>query len=197
MSAFGGRPDIPFKRGDSHFDPKQTFSRLALSDKPVTLEHVGAEVGMKRRTFIGLIGGAATAWSFAIRAQPTPRLPIIGFLGAGSPSGWSRWTAALLQRLQELGWVDGRTVLIEYRWAEGRSERYAEIAAEFVRLKVDVIVSVGSGAIVAKQVTSTIPIVFTLAADPIGDGMVASSGSPRRKCYGPLNPVSRRRRQAP
>ena len=133
---------------------------------------------MKRRTFIGLIGGAATAWSFAVRAQPTPRLPIIGFLGAGSPSGWSRWTAALLQRLQELGWVDGRTVLIEYRWAEGRSERYAEIAAEFVRLKVDVIVSVGSGAIVAKQVTSTIPIVFTLAADPIGDGMVASLARP-------------------
>jgi len=95
-------------------------------------------------------------------------------LGAGSPAGWSRWTAALLQRLQELGWVDGRTVSIEYRWADGRSERYAEIAAEFVRLNVDVIVSVGSGAIVAKQVTSTIPIVFALAADPVGDGMVAS-----------------------
>ncbi len=83
-----------------------------------------------------------------------------------------------MQRLQELGWVDGRTVSIEYRWAEGRSERYAEIAAEFVRLNVDVIVSVGSGAIVAKQVTSTIPIVFTLAADPVGDGMVASLARP-------------------
>ena len=133
---------------------------------------------MNRRAFIGLIGGAATAWPFAVRAQPAARRPTIGFLGAGSPAGWSRWTAALLQRLQELGWVDGRTVSIEYRWAEGRSERYAEIAAEFVRLNVDVIVSVGSGAIVAKQVTSTIPIVFTLAADPVGDGMVASLARP-------------------
>jgi putative ABC transport system substrate-binding protein len=133
---------------------------------------------MRRRAFIGLIGSTVTAWPFVVRAQPTAKLPTIGFLGAGSPSGWTRWTAALLQRLQELGWVDGRTVTIEYRWAEGRSERYADIAAEFVRLKVDVIVSVGSGAIVAKHVTSTIPIVFTLAADPIGDGMVASLARP-------------------
>ena len=138
----------------------------------------GRRSEMNRRAFIGLIGGAATAWPFAVRAQPAARRPTIGFLGAGSPAGWSRWTAALLQRLQELGWVDGRTVSIEYRWAEGRSERYAEIAAEFVRLNVDVIVSVGSGAIVAKQVTSTIPIVFTLAADPVGDGMVASLARP-------------------
>ena len=105
-------------------------------------------------------------------------MPIIGFSGAGSPSGWSHWTAAFLQRLQELGRVEGRTISIEYRWAEGRSERYAEIVAEFVRLKVDVIVSVGSAAIVAKRVTSAIPIVFTVAADPVGDGMVASLARP-------------------
>jgi putative ABC transport system substrate-binding protein len=133
---------------------------------------------MRRREFITLLGGTAGAWPFALHAQQAAKLPTIGFLGAGSPSGWSNWTAAFLQRLRELGWVEGRTVEIEYRWAEGRSERYAEIAAEFVRLKVDVIVSVGSAAIVAKQVTSTVPIVFTLSADPIGDGMVASLARP-------------------
>jgi putative tryptophan/tyrosine transport system substrate-binding protein len=134
---------------------------------------------MRRREFITLFGAAAAAsWPFAVRAQQAGKLPTIGFLGAGSPSGWSNWTAAFLQRLHELGWVEGRTIAIEYRWAEGHSERYAEIAAEYVRLKVDVIVSVGSAAIVAKQVTSVVPIVFTLSADPIGDGVVASLARP-------------------
>jgi putative ABC transport system substrate-binding protein len=134
---------------------------------------------MRRREFITLFGGvAAASWPFAVRAQQARKLPTVGFLGAGSPSGWSNWTAAFLQRLYELGWVEDRTIAIEYRWAEGHSERYAEIAAEFVRLKVDVIVSVGSAAIVAKQVTSAVPIVFTLSADPIGDGIVASLARP-------------------
>jgi putative tryptophan/tyrosine transport system substrate-binding protein len=134
---------------------------------------------MRRREFITLFGrAAAVSWPFSVRAQQAGKLPTIGFLGAGSPSGWSNWTAAFLQRLHELGWVEARTIAIEYRWAEGRSERYAEIAAEFVRLKVDVIVSVGSAAAVAKQVTSAVPIVFTLSADPIGDGMAASLSRP-------------------
>jgi putative ABC transport system substrate-binding protein len=133
---------------------------------------------MKRREFITLVGGATIAWPLVARAQQPGKLPTIGFLGAGSPSGWSHWTAAFLQRLHELGWVEGRTIAIEYRWAEGHSERYAEIAAEFVRLKVDVIVSVGSAALAAKRVTSAIPIVFILAADPLGDGMVASLARP-------------------
>jgi putative ABC transport system substrate-binding protein len=133
---------------------------------------------MRRRQFLGIVGGAAAARPFAVRAQQATKLPTIGFLGAGSPSGWSHWTAAFLQRLHELGRVEGRTILIEYRWAEGHSERYAEIAAEFVRLKVDVIVSVGSAALVAKGVTSAVPIVFTLAADPLGDGMVGSLARP-------------------
>jgi putative ABC transport system substrate-binding protein len=133
---------------------------------------------MRRRELITLIGGAAVAWPLAARAQQTTKLPTVGFLGAGSPSGWSHWTAAFLQRLHELGWVEGRTIAIEYRWAEGHSERYAEIAAEFVRLKVDVIVSVGSAALAAKRVTSAIPIVFIVAADPLGDGMVASLARP-------------------
>jgi ABC-type uncharacterized transport system substrate-binding protein len=133
---------------------------------------------MRRRELITLIGGAAVAWPLAARAQQTTKLPTVGFLGAGSPSGWSHWTAAFLQRPHELGWVEGRTIAIEYRWAEGHSERYAEIAAEFVRLKVDVIVSVGSAALAAKRVTSAIPIVFIVAADPLGDGMVASLARP-------------------
>ena len=102
------------------------------------------------------------------RAQQPGKLPTIGFLGASTASNWSQWTAAFVQRLRELGWIEGRTVAIEYRWAEGRSERFTEIAAEFVRLKVDVILTVGSAVVAAKQVTSTIPIVFAMAVDPVG-----------------------------
>jgi putative ABC transport system substrate-binding protein len=120
---------------------------------------------MRRRDFITLLGGAAAAWPLAARAQQSGKLPTIGFLGAATPSSWSQWTGAFVQRLRELGWVDGRTVAIEYRWAEGRSDRYTEIAAEFVRLKVDVIVTVGSAVLAAKQVTSVIPIVFAVAVD--------------------------------
>ena len=98
---------------------------------------------MRRREFITLLGSAAAAWPLATRAQQAGKLPTIGFLGSSSASGWSPWTAAFVQRLNELGWVEGRTVAIEYRWADGRSERFAEIAAEFVRLKVDVIVTSG------------------------------------------------------
>jgi putative ABC transport system substrate-binding protein len=115
----------------------------------------------------------------AARAQQASKLPTIGFLGASTPFGaWSQWTAAFVQRLRELGWVEGRNVAIEYRWAEGRRERFAEIAAEFVRLKVDVIVTVGSAVAATKQVTSTIPIVFALAVDPVGSGIVDSLARP-------------------
>jgi putative ABC transport system substrate-binding protein len=132
---------------------------------------------MKRREFITLFGGAAVARPLAARAQQAA-MPVIGFLGASTSSNWSQWTTAFVQRLRELGWIEGRTVAIEYRWAEGRSERFTEIAAEFVRLKVDVIVTVGGAAIAAKQATSTIPIVFAAAADPLGTGMVASLSRP-------------------
>ena len=91
---------------------------------------------MRRREFVGLIGGAV-AWPLAVRAQQRGKLPIIGYLGTTTLAAFGPWTAAFVQRLGELGWIDGRTVAIEYRWAEGRNERYAEIAAEFVRLKVD------------------------------------------------------------
>src|SRR5262249_36140073 len=118
---------------------------------------------MKRREFISLLGGAVAAWPLAARAQQPPKLPTIGFLGESTPVAQSERTAAFVQRLRELGWTEGRTVAIEYRWAEGRSERFAEIATELVRLKVDVIVTSSTPAVIAaKQATSVIPIVFAI-----------------------------------
>ena len=133
---------------------------------------------MMRREFMTLLGGAAAAWPLAARAQQAGKLPTIGFLGSGTPATHGQWAAAFVQRLRELGWVEGRTVAIEYRWAEGRNERYPEIAAEFVRLKVDVIVTVGAAALAAKQVTSVIPIVFWASIDPVGGNLVASLARP-------------------
>jgi len=133
---------------------------------------------MRRRAFISLLGGAA-AWPLAARAQQPGKLPTIGFLVAGTPSSHSQWVAALVRRLHELGWIEGRTVAIEYRWAEGRTDRFDEIAAEFVRRKVDVIVTSATAAIVAaKQATSVIPIVFAAAGDPVETGLVASLARP-------------------
>src|SRR5215472_17132771 len=109
---------------------------------------------MKRRDFITLLGGAAAAWPLAARAQQAGKVPTIGFLGANTPSAQSRWTAAFVQRLRELGWIEGRTIAIEYRWAEGRFERLADLATELVRLKVDVIVTTGAAVSAAKQATS-------------------------------------------
>ena len=134
---------------------------------------------MRRRDFMTAIGGAAVTWPFAANAQHLTKLPTIGFLGQLTSSAMSKWTGAFVQRLRELGWVEGRTVAIEYRWAEGRSERFAEVAAELVRLKVDVIVTGGTAAIMAaKQATSVIPIVFAVAGDPVGTGLVASLARP-------------------
>ena len=132
---------------------------------------------MRRREFITLLGGAAAAWPLAARAQQ-PAMPVIGWLG-GAAASQRAWVDAFVRRLGELGWIEGRTVVIEYRWGEGRAERYAEIASEFVRLKPDVIVGAGTeAAIAAKQATSSIPIVFPTAGDPIGSGLVASLARP-------------------
>jgi putative ABC transport system substrate-binding protein len=133
---------------------------------------------MRRREFITLLGGAAMAWPLPLNAQQAGKPPTIGFLGAATPSAWNKWTAAFVQRLRELGWIEGRTITIEYRWAEGRVERAAEIAAEFVRLKVDVIVTSGGVLLAAKQATSVIPIVFAVANDPVGSGLIASLARP-------------------
>jgi putative ABC transport system substrate-binding protein len=133
---------------------------------------------MRRREFIALFGGAAAVWPRAARAQPTA-MPELGFLGATTALGASARTAAFVEQLRKLGWVDGQTIMIQYRWAEGRVDRAAEIAAEFVQLKVDVIVTSGvPGVLAAKRATSAIPIVFTVVADPIGSGLVASLARP-------------------
>jgi putative ABC transport system substrate-binding protein len=125
-----------------------------------------------------LVGGAAAAWPLAARAQQTGKLTTIGFLGTSTPADLSKRTAAFVQRLRELGWVEGRTLAIEYRWAEGRDERFAEIAAELVRLKVAVVVTVGSAVPAVKQATSVIPIVFAISGDPVGMGLVTSLAQP-------------------
>src|SRR5262245_28739187 len=132
----------------------------------------------KRREFITLIGSAA-AWPLAARAEQAGKLPTIGFLGSGTPAAHGHWVAAFVQRLRELGWIEGRNLTIDYRWAEGSSDRAAELAAEFVRLKVDVIVTYANPMVVAtKQATSVIPIVFAAAADPLGTGLVAGLARP-------------------
>ena len=134
---------------------------------------------MRRREFISVCGGAMAMWPAIARAQLAAKPPTIGFLGSSTSQAMSGWTAAFVQRLRALGWIEGRTVAIEYRWGEGRSERYAEIAAEFVRLKVDVIVTYGTPpSKAAKQATAVIPIVFAAAADPVGSGLVSSLARP-------------------
>ena len=133
---------------------------------------------MRRREFITLLSGAA-AWPLSARAQQAARRPTIGYMGVNTPVVESQRTAAFVQRLRELGWIEGRNVAVEYRWAEGRNERFAEIAAELVQLKVEVIVTAGTAAVVAaKQATSVIPIIFALGGDPVGTGLVASLARP-------------------
>jgi putative tryptophan/tyrosine transport system substrate-binding protein len=132
--------------------------------------------GIGRRQFISALGSATVAWPLAARAQ-VGKIPIIGFLGADA-SAFSPWTDAFVARLRELGWIEGKTIAIEYRWSQGRTERYAEIAVAFVRLKGDVIVTVGSAVPLVRQATATIPIVFAVALDPVGSGLVASLSHP-------------------
>ena len=133
---------------------------------------------MRRREFITLLGGAA-AWPLMARAQQPAKLPTVGFFSAGSAASLGHWVTALVQRLRELGWSEGSTIAIEYRWADGHDERLAGIAAELVQRKVDVIVTHSAGSVAAaKRATSTIPIVFAIAADPLGTGLIASLARP-------------------
>jgi putative ABC transport system substrate-binding protein len=143
---------------------------------------------MRRREFLGVLGGAAAAWPLAARAQAPGKIPTVGVLGSGTMSSQGAWVAAFVQRMRELGWIEGRTIAIEYRWAEGRAERFAEIAAEFVSIKVDVIFAVGTEAtLAAKRATAVIPIVFPVAGDPVGSGMIASLGRPGGNATGLSN----------
>jgi putative tryptophan/tyrosine transport system substrate-binding protein len=132
---------------------------------------------MRRRDFIvGLASAAASP--LPSRGQEARKRPIVGVVGAATPAAWTNWVAIFVQRLNYLGWNESRNLTIEYRWAEGRSERFAEIAAEFVRMDVDVIVTAASGDLAAKRATSVIPIIYILAADPVGTGLVASLAHP-------------------
>jgi len=134
---------------------------------------------MKRRQFIKMLGGMTVAWPVAARAQPTGKIPTIGFLGAATPEVAGLLVAAFVARLRELGWIEGRTVAIQYRWAEGHAERYSAIAAEFVKLKVEIIVTWASAPVLAaKQATTLVPIVFAAQMDPVGVGVVASLARP-------------------
>jgi putative ABC transport system substrate-binding protein len=131
-----------------------------------------------RRQFITLLGGAATTWPLSARAQQPRNLPTIGFLGAATASAWRANVSAFAKRLSELGWTDSRTIAIVYRWADGHPERFTEIAAEFVRQKVDVIVTAGTAIGAAKQATSIIPIVFAVATEPVSTGFITSLARP-------------------
>jgi putative ABC transport system substrate-binding protein len=166
----------------SAFDPKQTNGTDFDPRKWYCLNPdlvLGEGEAMRRREFIALVGGTAAAWPLAARAQKSSKVLVIGFLGATTPSFWSPFVTALLQRLRDLGWIDGGNIEVEYRWAQGHSELYAEFAAEFVRRKVDVIVTAGTDAtLAAKKTTSEIPIVFASVGDPVGTGLVASLAHP-------------------
>lgn len=133
------------------------------------------EIG--RRKFISALSGAALAWPLTAGAQQPKKPPIVGLL-FGDASSWGAWTDALARRLSQLGWVEGRTVALEYRWSKARPERVTQIAAEFVRQRVDVIVTYGGAVATLKQATASIPIVFALATDPLGSGLVATLARP-------------------
>jgi len=134
---------------------------------------------IKRREFIGLLGGAAAAWPLAARAQQSGKLPTIGFLGASSDTAASRNVNAFLQGMHALGYVKGRDFEIEYRWAEGQQVRLPTLAEELVRLKVDLILTgVVQAAVASRDATKTIPIVCPLLADPIRWGLIKSDARP-------------------
>ena len=150
---------------------------------------------MRRREFFGVLGGVATIWPLAARAQQAGK-PTIGWLGESTPAGQREWVAAFVQRLNELGWTVGRNVAIEYRWAEGRNERFANLVDELVRLKVDIIVTQGTPAVIAaKRATSVIPVVFFNSGKSGCQRSGRLSGAARRQCHRPHQPDGRSRRQ--
>ncbi|HTF79712.1 MAG TPA: ABC transporter substrate-binding protein [Bradyrhizobium sp.] len=155
--------------------PVRSFKTILLAVK-MQLPELGDD--MQRRDFVMLLGAAA-GWPLAVHAQRPSRVPTVGFLSPNSYAAAKAWTTAFVQRLHDLGWIESRTVQIEYRWEDGQVERTSEFVNELVRLKVDVIVTHGVPNIVgAIKATSTIPIVFPLATDPVGSGFVASLARP-------------------
>ena len=152
--------------------PFRTAGSRLQCRRPRALRRNHEAAGIHRGTGRG--GGDAV---LAI-AQQGERVPLIGYLGVTTQPDGNEWTNAFVHGLRELGWIEGRNVAVEFRWAEGRGERYSEITTEFVRLKVNVIVTAGGAVLAAKQATSVIPIVFAVANDPVGSGMVASLARP-------------------
>ena len=133
---------------------------------------------MRRREFVAAVGGTVVTWPLAARAQP-PKPPTIGYFGATTAAAEKLRTDAFVQRLSELGWIEGHTVAIEYRWGESRTEHFTEIATDLVRLRFDIIVATSIAAVLAcKQATTVIPIVFPLAGDPLATGLVTSLARP-------------------
>ncbi len=149
---------------------------------------------MERREFIRALCSGIAVWPLAAYAQQKGEPRRIGVLGADA-TVWKPWMAAFVARLRELGWIVGENIAIEYRWAEGKSRRVSEIAAEFLRQDVDVIVTYGSAVTILKQATTTIPIVFAVAFDPVRDGLVQSLARPGRQRYRNVDPTARSCRQ--
>jgi putative tryptophan/tyrosine transport system substrate-binding protein len=134
---------------------------------------------MKRRDFITLLGGVATGWPLAARAQQSQKAPRIGVLLPGTPTSFAVRANAFLEGLRDLGYVEGKTIAIEWKWAEDKIERFPELAAELVRANVDVIVTGGTSAATAlKSATKTVPIVMAIIGDPVAAGLVESLGRP-------------------
>ena len=134
---------------------------------------------MDRRVFFGLaVGSTACLWSRLTSAQEAAKLPVIAFLGGATPAMWTTWTGAFVERLKALGWIDGQTAKLEFRWAQGRPELYTQFAQEFVNLKAKVIITSGAAVPALIKTTSTTPIVFAVANDPVGAGMVKTLARP-------------------
>jgi putative tryptophan/tyrosine transport system substrate-binding protein len=135
-------------------------------------------IQIRRREFVVTLGGAVATLPLAAHAQQPGKLRTIGLLAPGTVSSHGPWFAELVRRLHELGWIENRNIAFEYRWGEGRSERYGELAAELVRSKVDVIVTTAPAFPAAQRATSVIPIVFALSGDPVATGFIASLARP-------------------
>jgi hypothetical protein len=178
-SAFGGRAEVRFRSRQVAFGPEPDITEPFQGLYWVATMGIETRgISMKRREFITLVCGAV-AWPLAARARREGKLPTIGFLIGGTPASDRLWVDVFVKHLSELGWVEGTNVHIEYRSAEGRPERYTEIAAEFVRMPVDIILTSGAAAVAAvKQATSQIPIVFAAVGDAVGGGLVASLARP-------------------